>query len=676
MEAEAVAHSLAMQQAKQLDNRMRDAYSQLRRSAYDTGSATSPIDDLGGVRIKPPITPVSHNRARSHTREVTLLENGMIVEHVDVRKEEKEAKEKRRKEEKRARKSSRGSHLEVGSIISQSSGQLVDAGLKPSTRFSQAYSLRPASVFSPSDRPDIPRAYSQISFSDAQSLGSASPRRRFFGAKNLSTGWRSQDSLTPSGMSGSMIDMQYALFSILVFPTRYNSHVSSLVLQGDNYRGTRPSRPIDPNASSRSQIWPPVDLGDSQTSQVRIQEEKPKKKVGGLAKIWRKVTGKTDGQEKDMSPTPGPQDDDPLAPPPPLSYLVDRKSQNDFNSNRRGSTSSLPSSVASPKFLQGQLTPGMSPPTAPSSILPSPASLRHSGDIEIADGRQTIYSEGPLQDDSSRQEEPLGKFQGINWQSMQPLASETDSRQNMRNSGGVPSPLIENGDTNNNGTLRAQTISLSREKSLPPIPVGEPPAHVSPSDRPKTYYGLDSTPKLGSHDLAPPEAPFRNIDMRRQSFGGTSSRPNLALQTMPVTKAVDFDSKRSFGPRYDEFGRSLGRLDHIQENPSIPPLSNTTTRRKSKFVLSSLLGKKDRREPEFDSTQLYPSLPYSPYDNQDDTTTNYATSISRHSAPTTNTTNMRMSVYGRKPLEELVQQDPEFIAYRYPSSDQRLDLLR
>ena len=470
--------------------------------------------------------------------------------------------------------------------------------------------------------------------------------------------------------------------SILVFPTRYNSCVSSLVLQGDNYRGTRPSHPIDLNASSRSQIWPPVDLGDTNTSQVRIQDEKAKKKVGGLAKIWRKVTGKSEGQEKDASPTPGPHDDYPLAPPPPLSYLVDRKSQNDFNppngAVRHVSTNSLPSSVASQKFLQGQLTPGMSPPTAPSSILPSPASLRHSGDIEIADGRQTIYSEGPLQDDSSRQEETLGKFQGINWQSMQPLASETDLKQNVRNSGGVPTALIVNGDTGNIGTLRPKI--MSREKSLPPIPVGEPPAHVLPSDRPKTFCELDSTPKLGSPDLAPPKAPFQNIEMRRQSFGGTSSRPNLALQTRPVTKPVDFDSKRSFGPHYDEFGisrRSLGRLDHIQENPwSIPPLPNTTGRRKSRFVLSSLLGKKDKREPEFDGGQLHPSLPYSAYDNQDDaTTTGYATSISRHSV-TTGTTNMRMSVYGRKPLEELVQQDPEFIAYRYPSGDQRLDLLR
>ena len=35
--------------------------------------------------------------------------------------------------------------------------------------------------------------------------------------KNLSAGWRSQDSLAPSGMSGSMVDMQYVNLFLLVF---------------------------------------------------------------------------------------------------------------------------------------------------------------------------------------------------------------------------------------------------------------------------------------------------------------------------------------------------------------------------------------------------------------------------------------------------------------------------
>lgn len=215
LEAEAVAHARAMQEAKQLDNRMRDAYSQLRRSAYDMGSSSSPADDSGGVRIKPPLSPNTvnqpQNHVKSHSREITLLENGMIVEHVDVRKEEKEARDRKKREEKRARKSSRGSMMDVTSIISaQSNGPPTESGLKPYSRYSNSSSARPTSVLTaPLDRPELPRAYSTASFSDIHSMGSSSPRRtRFFGMKNLSAGWRSQDSLAPSGISGSMVDMQ------------------------------------------------------------------------------------------------------------------------------------------------------------------------------------------------------------------------------------------------------------------------------------------------------------------------------------------------------------------------------------------------------------------------------------------------------------------------------------
>ena len=90
--------------AKQLHSRMQGAYSHLRRSAYNTGSGSSPADDLDGIRIKPSLSTTSptnqhaHTRSRSH--EITLLENDMIVrvEHVDVRKEEREAQERERRE--------------------------------------------------------------------------------------------------------------------------------------------------------------------------------------------------------------------------------------------------------------------------------------------------------------------------------------------------------------------------------------------------------------------------------------------------------------------------------------------------------------------------------------------------------------------------------------------------
>ena len=84
-----------MRESRQLDDKMRDAYSQLRRSAYELGSSAQPMDDSGGVRIKAPRSASTPNAMQSHNREVTLLENGMIVEHVDVRMEERERKKKK-----------------------------------------------------------------------------------------------------------------------------------------------------------------------------------------------------------------------------------------------------------------------------------------------------------------------------------------------------------------------------------------------------------------------------------------------------------------------------------------------------------------------------------------------------------------------------------------------------
>jgi len=215
-----------MQEARQLDTRVRDAYSQLRNSTYDPSCHATFADDAGGVRIRPSkaTSPTRQSHHTSQSREVTILQNGMIVEHVDVRKEEREARERKRKEERRARKSSRSSAVDVTSIISSNSyGRHTDHGanLKPFSRYSQTSSARPVSVLTvPHERPDIPRIYSQASFSDVHSLGSGSPKRRFFGFRNLSAGWRSQDSLAQSAMTGaSMLDMQYVVLlgSMVIF---------------------------------------------------------------------------------------------------------------------------------------------------------------------------------------------------------------------------------------------------------------------------------------------------------------------------------------------------------------------------------------------------------------------------------------------------------------------------
>ncbi|KAF9071716.1 hypothetical protein BDP27DRAFT_1418823 [Rhodocollybia butyracea] len=673
LEAEALARARAQHEAKELDNRMRDTYSQLRRSAYDMGNSASPADDTGGVRIKPPASAaVSRPHARSHSRDVTLLENGMIVEHVDVRKEEKEAKDRRRKDERRARKSSRSSAVDVNSLMSTHSLATPQTdsgvGLKPYSRYSPSSPApRPMSVLTaPLDRPrpDLPRAQSQASFSDVHSLGSPSPRRtRFFGVR--SSYWKSQDSLAMSGMSGmsgSMMDMHVAL-------------------QREGNRGQLVQSPIDTGHSRKSQIWPDSAPLSSPS------EEKPKKKKG-LAKIWHIVTrsGKNEASQARESQSLDRADDDvdyPLAPPPPLSYLVSRGSPGDRMGARHASTPSLPSTA-----LALSSATGISPPTAPSSALPSPSSSRQSGTDQDTEIRKSNGDDLEIQNPASK--------------NVYSMISEPDLRQRVTQSA-VPiiDVPIEN-QLSQTISSRLTISTISREKALPPLPsdaVIRPyvNGNARDSSRPRTVYTFDSRPP----------AAFRN-EARRQSFSGLTSRPNLSglLSRSTNSKA---NTRQNFGPNYDEFGASQASL----RSPTPDPLARystagtatapTPTKRRSRFGLSSFFGKKnsdnpspdrDRRElstgsvePQYNpypqqtpqmqqiQQQQFPTMRASGSDVHDEVMTTHATSNSRHSA-FSGSGGPRMSITSRKALDELVSQDAEFVAYRYPSSDQRLDLLR
>ncbi|KAL1748678.1 hypothetical protein HDZ31DRAFT_60127 [Schizophyllum fasciatum] len=642
LEAEGLAHAQAMQEAKMLDSRVRDTYSQLRRSAYDIGVSPAPAGESNGVRIKPPRSPSQppFGHTKTHSRDVTLLENGMIVEHVDVRREEREARDRRRREERRARKTSRGSAIDVMSI---------DPGLRPSSHYSLG-SPRPMSVVTtPLDRPDLPRAMSQASFSDVQSMGTPSPRRsRFMG---LRPGWMSSDSLAPSGMSGSMMDMHVAL------------------QREQQYGAYPPPGTVDLNTPRRSQIWPPPEA-DVQENESQFSTAKKKKK--GLARVWQFVKGgpKHEGEaSRRPSQTYSRPEDEPLAPPPPLSYLVDRRPGEQFSSGRHASTPSLPS-LASPQL--GYSSTGVPSSTAPSSVLPSPDSSRRSGPFDLdADKQRANSGSEDVEGDPRRAD-------GARPRSVHPTTSEPDMRSRLSQSLTVV-PQAQQGSRP--GTQDG--ANLKREKTLPPLPPGERP---SPTEaRPRTMYTYDSrgAPMMPmgaspTSEFLPPQAPFREAAVRRQSFGGLSARHPVDARTMPA------GNPRALGARYNEFGhsrRSLGRLDYMQDKGPATPrnVSTPSGKRKSRF-LSSLFGKKpaapEREVYEDSAVYQWPTMRMSGSDGPEDLFTNgYATSNSRHSVFSQSPVN-RMSMMGRKPLEELVQQDPQFVAYRYPSGDQRLDLLR
>jgi hypothetical protein len=208
-----LAHARAMQESRQLEDRVRDAYSQLRRSAYELGT-TSPDDR--GVRVKTLSMLPLPSQTNAHGREVTVLENGMVVEHVDVRKGERDERQQRRREEKRSRprKSSRGSAFDVSSMFSTTSPLPHTDSSLPLVP-SRSSTSRPLSVLTSPTIDTFTRGMQSNPSIEALSMISAgaSPNRRtrFFGVRNLTPSFRSSDSLAPSGFSGSMVDMQCVL---------------------------------------------------------------------------------------------------------------------------------------------------------------------------------------------------------------------------------------------------------------------------------------------------------------------------------------------------------------------------------------------------------------------------------------------------------------------------------
>jgi hypothetical protein len=447
--------------------------------------------------------------------------------------------------------------------------------------------------------------------------------------------------------------------------------------------------PVDLNSPRRSQIWPPAEPESLDTTNSRMTvkaKSESGKKTKVFTKFWRIVTGHRNYTPSEPDDQHNPEklekldDDMPLAPPPPLSYLVERGSPDMAPTG--GRQNSAPSiSSTPPKF--GYASPGMSPPTAPSSALPSPVSSRPPGpgmdhvEIRFAPNGRFDDAEDIHVDGLPKVIEPT--------KILQPATSVPDMRQVGVRSTSPPPPLPPL------GPHHLQAFATTREKSLPPIPPNEEPASPRPSHRPRTVYTYDPRPLPPgtgpAHDFLPPNAPFRSNDVRRQSFGGLSSRPNLPSQTLYMNgNSATYDPRRSFSPRYDEFGssrRSLGRIDMMHESlhplpRSSQPLSKDT-KWKSKFGLSSLLGRKNHNKSQDLSHEKSAYLFPTTTDSQDEWCVNYAASNSRLSglsmAPP-GQYNPRISIASRKALEELVSQDSEFVAYRYPSHDQRLDLFR
>ena len=426
----------------------------------------------------------------------------------------------------------------------------------------------------------------------------------------------------------------------------------------------------DPDVVDIGSNAPTLRLGES-WPRVEAKPEAPEpapahttKKAKGLKKIWRLVTGTSSKSDSQHGVRPHSRsldraiDDMPLAPPPPLSFLVDQG-----GSRRHGSTTSLPSTM-SPNTLSPYAT---SPPTAPSSLQPSPTSSRRSADKERADPRRNGDVLRSDQDDQATHPD-------ASMQDSELRGRQTQSSWTLSSTTGPTTPPLGASPTG-----KPASPPIGRDKSLPPLP-GESsvefPSHPMPEGRPQTVFTYD--PRTIQGGLMPPNAPFRTIENRRQSFGGLGSKH--ASQTLPVKGALA-RGQLNVPPflaeeKYGEFGASRGSIGQWPgaeaSQGSLP--ADKPKKRKSKFGLSALFGKK----PAVEQTKDLDPLDFSVFRvSQGDSRDPNVIAGSGYASPMSASSHaQRMSMMSKKNLEELVEQDPEFIAYRYPSSDQRLDLLR
>jgi hypothetical protein len=433
----------------------------------------------------------------------------------------------------------------------------------------------------------------------------------------------------------------------------------------------------------------PVELGDKHQTidgwrdssaliPSRGVEQKPEdgqKKRKSLAKIWRLVTGTskhTSAPLPDLSKTRSldrPHDDDyPLTPPPPLSYLVSRGSGDNASSGlRHVSTPSLPSS-ASPNYALSSV--GMSPPTAPSSLLPSPTSSRPVVISELSECRKATLADSDGEQLPSPVPEEDNMQASATQRSVHPTTSEPDLR---RRVSPVPSssvPPVPRIPTSVTQAARLPSTEW-RDKTLPPLP-GElqsrSPGLVQGDTRPRTLFSYDMREVNCEQVLTAPQPPFARGERRRQSFNGLSNSPsNLVIQTMPSRRAgIDPE-------KYGMFGGSRAGLVPVS------PQLQQPMKRKSRFSFASLFGRK-ASVPMQDSEPVEFSLGRSSGSDarhEAELGMHYGNVMAeaeaghRHAFP-----RLSMSLSARKNIESLVDQSPDFVAYRYPSGDQNLHLLQ
>ena len=449
--------------------------------------------------------------------------------------------------------------------------------------------------------------------------------------------------------------------------------------------------------------WSAMQLVDEAPTLVADEEAKPKKHT--IGRLWKKMTGKDKDSSRSKRPQ-HPQDDlnVPLDPPPPLSYLVSLSNGHERSHIRHAS--SLPVQSTGPSGSQPR-SPSL---PVPLSILPGAGasiSPPSSGTSQGFSPRDGLFGDerrhsGPtdevelVTDDGSP--ERRDRISGVQTYSGKPRSVAYSTPEPWRQSS-YPSPIDASFSLPHiRGGSSRQLSTSSFDKDLPPLPhEAFHTARSQPTLRPFTAYD-------------PPSPPFKT-DARRQSFNDLFSRP--VVQTLG--NFISRSRKNSdalvpppplFGTfQVDEFGASAPSLGRWEDEPShyaalslslSPTKSEKSSKRRSRFTsgLSSIFGSNGSsgggrqsveremqlRDTALDGTGLAPNdgLIYPRFADQ------YPMSRGSRSEVALRSSSASVATFSRplpgsassKRFDSLIPQESDFLALRYPTESERVDLVR
>ena len=445
--------------------------------------------------------------------------------------------------------------------------------------------------------------------------------------------------------------------------------------------------------------WQTSPVVDEPPPPLPSKEVPVKTKRSSLGRLWKKMIGKTKRSSKSIETSGSrPQSnecDGPLAPPPPLSYLVSRSNGSDRVAlGRHVSSPSIPTNASAhqPRSATLPFTTqyANAPLSAPSLFMPSPSTAT-SGRFSP---RTSLISEdrrfsAPVDEVEVYTEDSYDRRDGQRavhsmYATRPPEINYPYGQETWRNVA-THSPAALSAKTTR-GRQNLSTTSIDKE--LPAVP-GEqfPTMNSQPSLRPASAYNV----------------PYRAVttpwtmDERRQSSASLHARPSM--QTMVSGPPQGAQTQDLVPPPIlshyglGEFGVSTGSLGRWDDEvkPTFTVVTEKSNRRRSRLAnIASIFTGSTRRSVERErqvkaSTSqgsdftpsegpVYPrhlghqTFPMTTHPSYSETalrkSTSSAVSLSR-------TSKASMSRYA-----DLIPQENELVAVRYPTEEEREDLMR